>query len=77
MKKVLLIAALLGFTSLSYKAVAQEEKPEIKEKKEKKEVKERKEKKETQKIIWKRLLGKSFLTKREAFALIGFFKKIR
>lgn len=51
MKKVLLIAAVLGFTSLSYKAVAQEEKPEIKEKKEKKEVKERKEKKETQEII--------------------------
>jgi len=36
-----------------------------------------KEKKETQKIIWKRLLGKSFLTKREAFCLIGFFKKIK
>ena len=36
-----------------------------------------KEKKQTQKIVWKRLLGKSFLTKREAFALIGFFKKIK
>jgi serine protease Do len=51
MKKVLLIAAVLGFTSLGYKAVAQEEKVEIKEQKEKKEVKERKEKKETQEII--------------------------
>jgi len=36
-----------------------------------------KEKKQTQKITWKRLLGKSFLTKREAFALIGFFKKLK
>lgn len=35
-----------------------------------------KEKRETQKIIWKRLIGKSFLTEREAFALFGFFKKI-
>ena len=35
-----------------------------------------KEKKETQKKIWKRILGKSFLTKREAFALMGFFKKL-
>jgi len=35
-----------------------------------------KEKKETQKKVWKRLLGKSFLTKREAFALIGFLKKL-
>jgi len=33
------------------------------------------EKKETQRIVWKRLVGKSFLTKREAFALIGFLKK--
>lgn len=33
-------------------------------------------KKETQKKIWKRLIGKSFLTKREAFALIGFLRKI-
>ena len=31
---------------------------------------------ETQKKVWKRLIGKSFLTKREAFAVIGFFKKI-
>ncbi len=35
-----------------------------------------KEKKETQKIVWKRIVGKAMLTKREAFALIGFLKKI-
>lgn len=35
-----------------------------------------KEKKETQRIVWKRLVGKGTLTKREAFALIGFFKKL-
>lgn len=34
-------------------------------------------KKETQRIVWKRLLGKSFLTKREAFVLMGFFKRIK
>lgn len=34
------------------------------------------EKKETQKLLWQRLIGKSFLTKREAFALMGFFKKV-
>ena len=34
-----------------------------------------KEKKETQKKVWKRMFGKSFLTRREAFALMGFFKK--
>ena len=34
-------------------------------------------KKKTQKIVWKRIIGKSFLTKREAFALIGFFKKVK
>jgi len=34
-------------------------------------------KKETQRIIWKRLVGKSFLTKREAFVLMGFFKRIK
>lgn len=33
--------------------------------------------KETQRIIWKRLIGKSFLTKREANALFGFFKKLK
>ena len=36
-----------------------------------------KEKKETQRIVWKRIIGKSFLTKREAFALCGFFRKIK
>ena len=35
-----------------------------------------KEKKETQQKVWKRILGKSFLTKREAFALLGFFRKL-
>ncbi len=34
------------------------------------------EKKETQRLVWKKILGKSFLTKREAFALIGFLKKL-
>jgi len=33
--------------------------------------------KDTQRRLWKRIIGKSFLTKREAFALCGFFKKIR
>lgn len=54
MKKVLLFAAVLGLTSLGYKVMAQDEKPELKEKKElaeKKELKEIKEKKETQEII--------------------------
>lgn len=31
----------------------------------------------TQKIVWKRIIGKSFLTRREAFTLIGFFKKLK
>ncbi len=35
-----------------------------------------KEKKQTQITVWKRMIGKSFLTKREAFALMGFFRKI-
>jgi TrmH family RNA methyltransferase len=35
-----------------------------------------KEKKTTQKIVWKRIIGKSFLTKREAFAVIGFLRKL-
>jgi serine protease Do len=57
MKKVLLTAAIFGFSALCFTAIAQDEKPEIKEKqeiKEKKEVKERKElkeKKERQEII--------------------------
>jgi TrmH family RNA methyltransferase len=33
-------------------------------------------KKETQKKLWKRIVGKSMLTKREAFALLGFLKKL-
>jgi len=33
-------------------------------------------KNQTQKMIWKRIFGKSFLTKREAFAVIGCLKKI-
>ncbi len=33
--------------------------------------------KETQKLIWRRLIGKWFLTKREVFGLFGFFRKIR
>ncbi|MFH1408937.1 MAG: RNA methyltransferase [Nanoarchaeota archaeon] len=32
---------------------------------------------ETQRKVWKRVVGKSFLTKREAFALMGFLRKIR
>jgi serine protease Do len=54
MKKLLLIAAVLGFTSLSHTVSAQDEKPEQKEKKErkeKKEMKEDKERKESQEII--------------------------
>lgn len=35
-----------------------------------------KEKKETQIKVWKRMIGKSFLTKREAMALMGFLKRI-
>ncbi|MBW2978422.1 TrmJ/YjtD family RNA methyltransferase [Candidatus Woesearchaeota archaeon] len=35
-----------------------------------------KEKKQTQKIVWKRTINKSFLTKREAFAIMGFFRKL-
>ncbi|MBN1157197.1 RNA methyltransferase [Candidatus Woesearchaeota archaeon] len=34
------------------------------------------EKKKTQKIIWKKVMGKAMLTKREAFALMGFFRKL-
>lgn len=34
-------------------------------------------KKETQRLVWKRLLNKSFLTRREAFALFGFFRKVK
>ena len=35
-----------------------------------------KEKRDTQRKVWKRVLGKAQLTKREAFAVIGFFRKI-
>ena len=36
-----------------------------------------KEKKETQKIVWKKILNKAILTKREVFSLFGFFKKLK
>jgi len=36
-----------------------------------------KEKRQTQKTVWKRIFGKAFLTKREAFAVIGFLKKLK
>ena len=36
-----------------------------------------KEKQQTQIKVWKRMIGKSFLTKREAFALMGFLRKIK
>lgn len=35
-----------------------------------------KEKRETQRKLWKRIIGKSMLTKREAFGLCGFFRKL-
>jgi tRNA/rRNA methyltransferase len=35
------------------------------------------EKRETQRLVWKRMINKSFLTRREAFALFGFFKKLK
>lgn len=33
-------------------------------------------KRDTQKLVWKKMIGKSFLSKREAYALMGFFKKL-
>jgi len=33
-------------------------------------------KKETQKLLWHRIFAKSFLTRREAFGVMGFFKRI-
>ncbi|MBW2997894.1 RNA methyltransferase [Candidatus Woesearchaeota archaeon] len=33
-------------------------------------------KKDTQKLVWKKIIGKSFMSKREAYALMGFFKKL-
>jgi tRNA/rRNA methyltransferase len=35
------------------------------------------EKRNTQRTVWKKLIGKSFLSKREAYALMGFLKKIK
>jgi TrmH family RNA methyltransferase len=34
-------------------------------------------KKETQRMVWKKMISKSFLSKREAYALMGFLKKTR
>lgn len=34
-------------------------------------------KKKTQRKVWKRIIGKSFLTKREAFAVLGFLRKLK
>ncbi len=34
-------------------------------------------KKETQMVVWKRIAGKSMLTKREVYAVLGFVKKVR
>jgi TrmH family RNA methyltransferase len=34
------------------------------------------EKKETQRRLWKRMIGKAMLTRREAFALLGFLRKL-
>lgn len=33
-------------------------------------------KKQTQKLVWKRILAKSFLSQREAYALFGYFRKL-
>lgn len=35
------------------------------------------EKKNTQRTLWKKIIGRSFLSKREAYALMGFLKKIK
>ena len=35
------------------------------------------EKRQTQKIVWKRVINQAQLMEREAFALFGFFKKIK
>lgn len=34
-------------------------------------------KRETQRKVWKRIIGKSFMTRREAYALMGFLRKIK
>lgn len=36
----------------------------------------REERLETQRVLWRRLVGKSFLTQREAMALMGFLRKV-
>lgn len=36
----------------------------------------RPEKKHTQELVWKKVINKAFLSKREAFALLGFFRKL-
>lgn len=35
-----------------------------------------KENKETQRKVWRRIIGKSFMTKREAYAVMGFLRKL-
>ena len=32
---------------------------------------------DTQKVVWRRVIGKSFFTKRELFAVFGFFKNVK
>lgn len=32
---------------------------------------------DTQRVVWRRVIGKSFLTKRELFSVIGFFRNIK
>jgi len=34
-------------------------------------------KRETQRLVWRKVIGKSNLTRREIMALFGFFKRIR
>ncbi|MFW5852823.1 MAG: hypothetical protein ACOCUR_02235, partial [Nanoarchaeota archaeon] len=33
-------------------------------------------KRRTQTILWRKIIGKSMLTRREGFALMGFFRKL-
>ena len=35
------------------------------------------EKQQTQRLIWKKIINKSEISKREIFALFGFFKKLK
>jgi len=37
---------------------------------------ETEEKRETQKLVWRRIIGKSLMTRREAFVFMGFFRKL-